>query len=127
MGDTCIDTVAFGNMVNTTSTAHSTMIQSIAWNVATANNGLPPSPTTQSVINLTFAGGNYVSLVYSPVTNATATFANTIATAVQTQLAALGYSGVTVQVVGVNAGSIIASFLLTYPAGLSASSGTAAL
>lgn len=125
IGSTCADTVAFGKMVNTPKTADSTMIQTTALNVLISNNGLPPSPK-QSVVNLTFVGGNYESLVTSPVVNAPATFLTIIATAVQSQLTALGHPGVTVQSVGLNAGSIKVIFVITFPDGQSSTAGTAA-
>lgn len=126
MGTTCIDTIAFGQLVTSTGTVHSNMIQAISTNVAKANNGLPPS-ASQSVIQVVFVGGDYSSLVSSPVSTAAADFTSKASTAIQQHLSALGYSNVKAQIVHLGSGSIVTSFLLTYQTGQSAASGTTSL
>lgn len=89
VGSVCVDTVAFGQMLKTSVQVHSLAMQTLATEVFMVNSmlGYTVLLPNQSVVSLTYVGGDYGKLTNSDPTGAsTANFATTVASAVNQYL-----------------------------------------
>jgi hypothetical protein len=89
VGSVCVDTVAFGQMLRTSTQVNSMAIQSLATAVFMVNSmmGNMSLLPNQSVISLTYSGGDYAGLTaLDPTGTPAADFATYVASAVQSAI-----------------------------------------
>ena len=90
VGSVCVDTVAFGQILRASAQVKSLSDQTLATAVFMVNSmmGNMTLLPNQSVISLTYVGGDYANLTKDPTGSASAEFAKTVASAVKSAIGA---------------------------------------